>query len=145
MDEDSIPAPPNTTYRSYDEAYAALKEHGIRYGYGFRINTSRPTGSSIKTRIYFCCDKDRQYNSQARVRNTGSRTSGCPFKLVIYQKDNQWLLQVTNDQHNHGPSLNPSAHHVYRRRTSTQKEMINTLSKAGVAPKQILTAIRQAG
>jgi hypothetical protein len=143
MDEESIPAPPDTAYRSYDEAYAALKEHGIRYGYGFRISASRPASSSTKTRIYFCCDKYREYNSQATIRSTSSRASGCPFKLVIHQKDDQWKLRVTNDRHNHGTSLNPSAHHVYRRRTPAQKQMIDSLSKSGVAPKHVLTQIRQ--
>ena len=144
MDE-SIPAPSDTAYHSYNEAYSALKEHGLRYGYGFRITASRPNGPTIKTRVYIGCDKCREYKSQARLRSTGSRASNCPFRLVIRQKNDQWLLQVLNDQHNHGPSLNPSAHHVYRKRTPAQKEMIDSLSKAGVAPKQILTAIRQAG
>ncbi len=146
MDAAIIPAPPDTAYRSYDEAYTALKEHGLRYGYGFKIRTSSSIGSdTIKTRVYFCCDKSRTYNSQARVRSTSTRTTGCPFKLVIRQKDNQWLLQVTNNQHNHGPSLNPSAHHVYRRRTPAQKEMITSMSRANAAPSRILTALRDAG
>jgi hypothetical protein len=144
MDEESIPAPPYAAYRSYDEAYTALKEHGIRYGYGFHITTSRPSGSATKTRVYFGCDKGGEYRSRARIRSTGTRTSGCRFKLVIYQKDNQWMLRVTFNQHNHGPSLHPSAHHVYRRRTAAQKEMITSLSNAGVTPNEIFAAIREA-
>src|ERR1043166_1730803 len=140
--EETIPPPPDAAYNSRDEAYDALKEHGIRFGYGFRIAGSRPYGAAVKNRIYYCCDKYRQYNSQARVRSTASRASGCPFRVAIYQKDNQWMLQVKNDQHNHGPSLDPSAHHVYRRRTPAQKETIKSLSQAGIAPKQIMTTIR---
>jgi hypothetical protein len=143
LNEESIPAPPDAAYNSFNEAYSALKEHGIRYGYGFRINTSRPTGSSIKTRIYYCCDKSRQYNSQARVRKTSTRTDNCPFKLIIYQKDSQWMLQVTNDQHSHPPSLDPRTHHVYRKRTPAQKAIIKSQSKAGIEPKRIMTTIRQ--
>jgi hypothetical protein len=145
MDEE-IPAPPGRAYYSYNEAYNALKEHGIRNGYGFRIKGSRPYGSNvIKTRVSFCCDKAGKYNSTARIRNTASRASSCPFKLVIYEDNSQWILRVTNDQHNHPPSLHPSAHHVYRQRTAAQKEMITALSRAGVQPKQIMTAVRQAG
>jgi hypothetical protein len=83
-EEERIPAPLDAAYNSFNEAYSALKEHGIRYGYGFRINTSRLTGSSIKTRIYYCCDKRGVYNSQARVRRTQTRTDKCSFRLVIY-------------------------------------------------------------
>jgi hypothetical protein len=38
LDEESIPASPGAAYSSRDEANSALKEHGIRYGYGFRIS-----------------------------------------------------------------------------------------------------------
>jgi hypothetical protein len=144
LNEESIPAPPDAAYNSFNEAYDALRQHGIYNGYGFRIESSRPYRSRIKTRVYYTCDKRGQYNSQARVRSTSTRTDNCPFRLIIYQKDSQWMIQVTNNQHSHGPSLNPRTHHVYRRRTPAQKETIKSLSKAGDAPKQILTAIRQA-
>jgi hypothetical protein len=65
LNEECIPAPQDTAYRSYDEAYNALKQHGHRFGYGFRIRYSLPYGSNVKTRVYFCCDKYGQYNSQA--------------------------------------------------------------------------------
>jgi hypothetical protein len=61
-EEERIPAPPNAAYSSRDEAYSALREHGILNGYGFRITHSRPYGSAIKTRINYCYDKSRQYN-----------------------------------------------------------------------------------
>ena len=51
-----IPTPPDRAYRSYEEAYNALKEHGISNGYGFRLKYSKPY-SKIKTRYYYCCDK----------------------------------------------------------------------------------------
>ncbi|KAF2187474.1 hypothetical protein K469DRAFT_517270, partial [Zopfia rhizophila CBS 207.26] len=54
-----------------------------------------------------------------------------------------WRLEIKNGYHNHLPSLNPSTHHVYRKRTEVQKQSIETLSKAGNAPKRILTVIRQ--
>jgi hypothetical protein len=138
-----IPAPPDAIYNSHDDAFNALKQHGLQCGYGFRVSASRPVGSDIKTRIYYCCDKSGTHKSQAKIRSTGTRTSGCSFKLVIFQKDDQWRLEVTNKHHNHPPSLNPSAHHIYRRRTSNEKKTIESMSKAGTAPKQILTALRQ--
>ena len=143
LNEESIPAPPDAAYNTFDEAYSALRQHGILHSYGFRIESSRPYSSRIKTRIYYTCDKSRQYKSQARVRSTKSRTDNCPFKLVIYQKDNQWMLKVTNNQHSHGPSLDPRTHHVYRRRTPAQKDTIKSQSQAGVEPKRILTALTQ--
>jgi hypothetical protein len=140
---EEIPTPPNATYSSFDDAFDALKQHGLQYGYGFRVSSSRPIGAAIKTRIYYCCDKTGTHKSKARIRSTGTRTTGCSFRLIIFQEDDQWKLHVTNGDHNHPPSLNPSAHHIYRRRTSTEKEIIQSMSKAGTVPKDILTAIRQ--
>jgi hypothetical protein len=85
LNEENIPAPPDAAYNSHNEAYSALKEHGILHGYGFRIESSRPYGSSIKTRIYYTCDKSREYNTKARVRKgIKTRTKKYPFKLIIY-------------------------------------------------------------
>jgi hypothetical protein len=141
LNEESIPIPPDTAYGSYDEAYNALKQHGLRFGYGFRIRDSRPYNSSIKTRVYYCCDKRGQYESQAQVRSTKSRADNCPFKLVIYQEESQWKLKVLNKHHSHSPSLDPRTHHVYRRRTPAQKETIR--SQSHITPKDIMTTLKQ--
>jgi hypothetical protein len=53
------------------------------------------------------------------------------------------MLQVTNDEHSYRRSLNPTAHHVYRRRTPAQKDIIKSHTKAGSSPKRILTALRE--
>ena len=84
LNEENIPAPLDAAYNTFDEAYGALRQHGILHGYGFRIESSRPYGSRIKTRIYYTYDKSRQYKSQARVRSIKSRIDNYPFKLVIY-------------------------------------------------------------
>ena len=67
MDEGSIQVPLDRAYHSYDEAYAALKEHGMHHGYGFHITATRRSGY-INTRTYFSCDKERKYKSKARTR-----------------------------------------------------------------------------
>jgi hypothetical protein len=140
-----IARPSDSTFPSFQEAYDALKKHGIENGYGFYLKQSRPFYAVVRTRFYYRCDKSRQYQSTASVRKTGSRTTGCPFSVIIGQDcdQDQWRLQVQNGSHNHIPSLNPSAHHVFRKRSEAQKELINSMTKAGSAPKQIFTAIRQ--
>jgi hypothetical protein len=133
----AIPAPLNHAYGSYQEAYSALNQHGLQNGYGYRLKNSRPYGSASKTWYYYQCDKAGTYKSQATIRKTATRATGCLFRVVILQKDSQWCLEVKESEHNHPPSLNPSAHNVYHRRTQTQKETIQAMSQAGIAPKQI--------
>ena len=84
LDEQPIPAPPECTYRSYDEAYNALKSHGLQNSYGFRLKGSRPYGLKPKTRYYYCCDKAGIYLSQATTKKTRLRVEGCLFSLVIF-------------------------------------------------------------
>ena len=142
-EREEISVPLNSTHSSFKEAYDTLIEHGSRNGYGIKLKRSKPHHSEIKTRYYYRCDKHGNYKSQATVRQTSSRTTGCPFSIIIHQDSDQWQLRVQNGFHNHLPSLHPSTHHVFRKRTPSQKDSIQSMSRAGVAPKQILTAIRQ--
>jgi hypothetical protein len=139
----SIEAPSECTYSSFEEAFAAFKEHGIEHGYGFRIKQSRPPGNVPKTRIYYICDKAGIHESKAKVRDTSTRRTNCPFSVLLCQKDDHWIISVKNPNHNHARSIDPRAHNVYRKRSDSQVEMIKALTSAGVQPKQIMTAIRQ--
>src|SRR2546423_5242461 len=149
--KETIDPPPDGIYTSYEEALDALKSHGMHHGYGFYIQRTKPHNSDIKTRFYYQCDKSKMYQSKATSLSTSTRTTGCPFKLVIFkmksegdgQTNDQWMLQVTNPEHNHQPSLNPSAHLVYHKRTAVQTETIRSMTRAGSRPAQILTALQQ--
>ncbi len=117
----------------------------MQHGYGFRLRQSKPHNSDVKTRYYFHCDRFGTYQSRARTLNTSTRTTGCPFKLIIFKTkaNDQWKLEVRDKNHNHPPSLNSSAHNVYRRRTPAQKETIESMTHAGIRPMQILAALQK--
>lgn len=145
---EAIPAPPDHVYASYEDAYSAFKSHGMKHGYGFHVEKRLPRGTDIKTRYYFQCDRARKYKSKATIRKTSTRTTGCLFRVVIFkmkteENDGQWRLETKNGSHNHPRSLNASTHHVFRKRTATEKETIAAMSRAGVRPIQILTALKQ--
>ena len=142
---DEIAIPPDSLYNSYEEAYDALKTHGLQHGYGFVLKRSKPHHSTTKTRYYFHCDRFKNYQSSAKSLNTSTRSTGCQFNLVIFKVKNkdQWQLEVKNKHHNHSKSINPSAHNVYRKRTSSQKDMIELMTHAGARPMQILAAIQR--
>jgi hypothetical protein len=141
---EAIPAPLDLLYNSYEEAYDALKTHDMQHSYGFVLKRSKPHNSDIKTRYYYHYNRFRTYQSSATRLNTSTRASGCPFKLVIFKvkHSEQWKLEVLEKHHNHSPSINPSAHNVYRKRTTAQKEVIELMTHAGARPMQILAAIQ---
>ena len=97
---EGIAPPPEYLYASYEEAFNALKSHGMQHGYGFHIQRTLPQNSDMKTRYYYRCDRSGNYQSRASTQSTSTRTTGCPFKLVIFKNknDNQWKLEVANKQ-----------------------------------------------
>ena len=142
--EEILP-PLDHLYSSYEEAYNSLKAHGIQHGYGFVLKRSKPHNSDTKTRYYYQCDRFRKYQSNAKKLKTSTRSTGCPFKLVIFKvkHNKQWKLEVQDKHHNHSRSIDSGAHNVYRRRTSVQKDVIESMTHAGARPMQILAAIQK--
>jgi len=142
---EEILVPPDHLYSSYEEAYSSLKAHGIQHGYGFVLKRSKPHNSDTKTRYYYHCDRFRKYQSNAKKLKTSTRSTGCPFKLVIFKvkHNKQWKLEVQDKHHNHSRSVDSGAHNVYRRRTSVQKDVIESMTHAGARPMQILAAIQK--
>jgi len=53
---ETILAPLDLLYDSYEEAYNALKMHGMQHGYGFVLKRSKPHNLDVKTRYYYHCD-----------------------------------------------------------------------------------------
>ena len=114
---EDIPPPPDLFYNSYEEALDALKNHGMQHGYGFVLKRSWPHNSTVKIRYYHHCDRFRKnYQSSAKTLSTSTRSTGCPFKLVIFKpkQGSQWKLEVQTEYHNHPRSINPSAHNIDR-------------------------------
>ncbi|KZM24122.1 hypothetical protein ST47_g4741 [Ascochyta rabiei] len=101
---EDIASPSDLLYSSYEEAYDALKTHGMQHGYGFVLKQSWPYHSTVKTRYYYHCDRFRHnYQSSAKLLSTSIRSTRCPFKLVIFRikHSDQWKLEVQNKDHNH--------------------------------------------
>ena len=71
----------------------------------------------------------------------------CPFSVLAKESSEGWTLKhrynVRYASHNHEPSLHPSAHPVHRQLSRTLQ--LETLSNAGLAPKEIQTIVRQSG
>ena len=111
-----IPAPVDEAYGSYEEAFNALKQHGLCFGWGFYKTDSRSRYLATRTRIYYSCDKARQYTLKVEIRDIVSQADNCPFKLIIYQVDIQWKLKVLNKDHSYPPSLNLSTYYIHYKR-----------------------------
>ena len=96
-------------------------------------------GTSVATRVVFICDRGPQRPSTSiGLRQTSSQKLDCPYRLIVTASQEQeiwkWKYRVTNNHHNHGPSLDPSAHNVHRRRTLKQQALELSISKQKAVP-----------
>ncbi|KAM4065122.1 transposase [Hirsutella rhossiliensis] len=144
------PLPPSPGFKTYNEAYnfiqGFLRDNGAAV---IRRSSSRKRdidGTSLATRIIFICDRGPQRASTSTgLRKTSTQKLDCPFRLLVTASCNEgiwkWDFRATEDHHNHGPSLDPSAHNIHRRRTSIQQALERNLSKHKALPAREISSI----
>jgi hypothetical protein len=145
----SLSAPPEAIYPDPNTAFTAIQLHAKQHGYAFFRFSSKPS------RIVFACDRAGKYDSRGKDphtdeskqrKKTGSKKCGCLMKVAIRldYMSSQWMLQVLEDTHNHGPSAAITAHPAHRitALTPDTRTEITRLSRAGLSPGQILTTLR---
>ena len=67
----------------------------------------------------------------------------CPFKVTAKATFVGWKIKVVNGLHNHGASPNMLAHPMAWRPTKEDVERVVEMSKANMAPKQIVGVLRE--
>jgi hypothetical protein len=139
--------PPEGFFDSREALFKSINDHAKSRGYAFTTQRSKRMENGLQ-KVFFACDRSRQLPSspeRSRQRNTTTRMTGCRFSVIAKETSEGWALvhrpgeQFAN--HNHEPSLHPSAHPVHRKLSSTPQ--LQSLSNAGLAPKEIQTVVRQ--
>jgi hypothetical protein len=151
-------------FDTIEEAKAAIQEHGRQNGYGMVTHQSRLTKDKSKVKqLILQCDRHTTPNPSvsAGLQEKGSRQRGYPYtiQLQLHPRDTYKIEMQGN--HDHLPSLDPSAHPVHRRQalsiatrrstslsigftsdlTSLPTSTVKTLHKAGVNPRQIMAQV----
>ncbi|EQL02832.1 hypothetical protein OCS_01448 [Ophiocordyceps sinensis CO18] len=141
--------PPSPTFRTLDELYEFLQ--GWHRDNGAAIvkkssNRKRAfNGQESPTHVVFACDRGpRRATASTGLRRTSTVKIDCPVKIVAStseKADFLWTFRVEIGQHNHGQSIDPSAHEIHRRRTVPQQQLERTLSKHKALPARELGSI----
>jgi hypothetical protein len=144
----SLTAPPEAIYPDINTATASIQVHTKEHGYAFCQYNTR------SNRLVFTCDcagkydskgKDPNTHSSKQRQSTGSKKCECLMRVELCRDEisSNWSLRVLEAIHNHGPSAAATAHPVHRRAAliSEACPTISTLSRAGLQPRQILTAL----
>ena len=142
--------PPEHSYKSREALFNAINIWAASRGYAFTTGKSLKTSSGRWKVIYSC---DRSFTPpdplKERQRKTATRGTGCQFSIWAKESLDQsvWIVQHRSDTrfslHNHAPSLHPSVHPSLRQLSNEDAEQLSSLAKAGVAPREIQTILRQ--
>jgi hypothetical protein len=139
-----MPLPPEATYSSKEELYAAIKAFAAQHYYAFIIGRSNKINNGPRMKIFYNCDR---YGSpppdnhpknylQARKRRTATRKTGCQFSIVAIQStDTEWEVRhrpgTIYSIHNHPPSQSTSSHPAHRRLAPAEIDQARSLHDAG--------------
>ena len=145
----SLLPPPEAVYPDPTTAFNAIQLHAKKQGYAFIKLNKKPS------RLLFACDRTGNYDSKGKDPavdkskqrvNTGSKKCGCLMKvgLRLDRLSDQWILEVLQGAHNHGPSTAPTAHPAHRLAALTlaTRAHISGLSHNGLSISQILSTLR---
>ncbi|KAK1771228.1 hypothetical protein QBC33DRAFT_445249, partial [Phialemonium atrogriseum] len=140
---DALRAPADTI----DDLMSDLNRWGKLHGLHFiRAQASNKDKAGNPRRFEVHCDRGRATAKRgAGIRNTSTKRIECPWRGVanaLKANDFSWTFRLSNKQeervHNHGPSLDPSAHQGNRGFTEEQKGFIRiAASHPGVGARQI--------
>ncbi|KYK55510.1 hypothetical protein DCS_07473 [Drechmeria coniospora] len=134
------PPPPSSVFDTYEEMYSFLQTFHRDNGAAI---VKRSTGGKKHdfgngkqySYIVFICDRgERRPSKSVGIRKVASQRIGCSYSIVASatkQMSWKWTYRITNGHHNHGPSVDPSAHSIHRRRTSEQKELQKHIADSG--------------
>ena len=92
------------------------------------------------------CEKGGKKRGEGITRKTSTRMTECPFRVRLPRESKEsgrWQLQAQDLTHNHRLSDTPAQHTTYRKPTETEKQHIQDLTRAGVAPKLIANYLHQ--
>jgi hypothetical protein len=145
----SLLPPPEAIYPDPTTAFNAIQLHAKDHGYAFIKLNKKPS------RLLFACDRTGNYDPRGKAstvdkskqrKHTGSKKCGCSMKVELHldRLSNQWILQVLQGEHNHGPSRAPTAHPAHRSAAITPaiRAQIGSLSHRGLTISQILSTLR---
>jgi hypothetical protein len=96
--------------------------------------------NGVVSYITLICDRGREYESKATIKNSRTKKNNCNLQLVgsyIKQYDS-WRLRVTCDQHKHPPAQYMEGHAFVRRLKEREKQLVANLKNQNVALNDIL-------
>jgi hypothetical protein len=141
--------PPEGAFPTYEDLFSHLQDHAGAHDYAVAVGRSkRERKGIIRTRYIQCVKSGKPRNRVTdRKRPLISQKTECPFRCRAHRIDGangdtgiQWELTVVDPTHNHDLS-DPIAHYQHHKFSTDVRQQVASMTKAGVAPKQISATI----
>ncbi|XP_058774718.1 uncharacterized protein LOC131648990 [Vicia villosa] len=124
-----------------------VRNEASKLGFGIVILRSGNGSSRRKDFVVLNCERGGKYVRTNRVLkhdDTGSRKCACPFKLHVTRRiDGLWHFSMICGVHNHTLETNLYGHPSACRLSREEENVISKLSTIKVAPRNILTDLKQ--
>ncbi|PHH71106.1 hypothetical protein CDD80_5508 [Ophiocordyceps camponoti-rufipedis] len=142
--------PPSPLFDTFEELYNFLQGFHRDHGAAIIRCASRGRhdfdGQMGPTEVSYRCDRGgKPITTSVGLRKSATKRTGCPYRVTAkatQASDWKWTYKVSSGRdHNHGPSMHPSAHIIHRRRTPAQKELEKSLSKHSKLPARAMDNI----
>ncbi|KAL6584040.1 hypothetical protein OROMI_003329 [Orobanche minor] len=120
-----------------------VKNTAYSLGYVIVTQRSKKYKNSLIKKLFFMCDRSGKPGGSKSSRNTSTKKTDCPFKLVgkYSLKDHYWTIRVVCNQHNH-PTLHLDGHAYARRLSDDDFCLVEDLTWKSVPPSEILSMLK---
>ncbi|CAG8809284.1 19847_t:CDS:2, partial [Cetraspora pellucida] len=142
----NLPIP--KVYNSADKLFQTVQRYAISQGFALVKKRTRKNQRGELKNMDICCDKGGVYNSssgpdeETRCRQGSFRLINCPYELRAARRNNEWHLEVYNNEHNHIFDNDISGHPIARQLSEQQLETVTAMTAAGSRPREIVSTLR---
>ncbi|XP_058726909.1 uncharacterized protein LOC131598310 [Vicia villosa] len=124
-----------------------IRNEASKLGFSIVIARSDNGTSRRQTFVVMGCERGGKYvptNQKLKHDDTRSRKCACPFKLrVSCRVDSLWCFSIICGIHNHALKTKLHGHPIVCRLNREEKDSISELSIIKVAPRNILSDLKQ--
>ncbi|KAI1004897.1 hypothetical protein K3495_g3320 [Podosphaera aphanis] len=133
-------------FSSIESALSACRTIAVENGHGLRLLGKKSNRQGVITWRQVVCDRAGSGESRSKgIKRSSSIRSDCKFALSIRLSGDEYIIDISNPNHNHPPSVSAYSHPSNARLSETEKKEVIDKSELGIPPRIILAELRSKG
>ncbi|KAI1001845.1 hypothetical protein K3495_g6360 [Podosphaera aphanis] len=133
-------------FPSIESALSACRTIALENGYRLRLLGKKTNRQGVITSRQVVCDRAGSRESRYKgIRRPGSIRCDCKYALSIRLSGDEYIIDISNPNHNHPPSVSAYSHPSNTRLCETKKKEVIDKLEFGIPPRIILAELRSKG